>query len=184
MLQAFLKFLGGEPGLEKHMWLLLGKGFFMGIFLATYQVGSESLFIQKLGEDYLDVAFFVTGFLGILSTVIFVNLQARIKFSSLVVANIFVIFFFVAGTRAAFEFLSEDSIYYNYLPFILFVMMGPITAITLLGFWGVFGRMFDNRQAKKIIGGIDTGQLFATIIAFFSIPLITQLPYLSHNYPT
>jgi len=182
VLQAFLKFLGGEPGLEKHMWLLLGKGFFMGIFLATYQVGSESLFIQRLGEDYLDVAFFVTGFLGILSTVLFVNLQARIKFSTLVVANIFVIFLFVACTRSAFEFLGEDSIYYNYLPFILFVMMGPITAITLLGFWGVFGRMFDNRQAKKIIGGIDTGQLFATIIAFFSIPLITQLPYIDETY--
>ena len=183
MLQAFLKFLGGEPGEEKHMWLLLGKGFFMGIFLATYQVGSESLFIQELGEEHLDIAFFTTGFLGILSTIIFVNLQARMNFSSLVVTNIFLIFLFIAGTRTAFEFVTyAGTDQFHYLPFILFVMMGPITAITLLGFWGVFGRMFDTRQAKRIIGGIDTGQLIATIIAFFSIPLITRLPFIDQTY--
>lgn len=178
-----MKFLGGEPGEEKQMWLLLGKGFFMGIFLATYQVGSESLFIQKLGEEYLDVAFFTTGFLGIASTILFVNLQARMNFSSLVVTNIFLIFLFIAGTRLAFELVPQyGSGQFEYLPFILFVMMGPITAITLLGFWGVFGRMFDTRQAKRIIGGIDTGQLIATIIAFFSIPLITRLPFIDQTY--
>ncbi|MBV6646886.1 MAG: hypothetical protein KI790_15625, partial [Cyclobacteriaceae bacterium] len=185
MLQAFLKFLGGRPGEEKRMWLLLGKGFFMGIFLATYQVGSESLFIQELGEKYLAEAIFTAGFLGILSTSIFVTLQARINFSTLVVTNIFLIFLFIGGIRAAFEFTNYESLGdgdFKYLPFILFAMMGPITAVTILGFWGVFGRMFDNRQSKRIIGGIDTGQLSATIIAFFSIPLITRLPFIDTTY--
>ncbi len=184
MLQAFLKFLGGEPGEEKQMWLLLGKGFFMGIFLASYQIGSETLFLKVLGEAYLDKAFFTAGALGIVATGLFVTLQKRIRYSTLVVSNVFVIFLFIAGTRYAFELIPYETAEgeFSLLPFLLFVMIGPITAITLLGFWGVFGRMFDSRQSKRIIGGIDTGQLTATIIAFFSIPLITRLPFIDNTY--
>ncbi len=184
MLDSFLKFLGGEPGEEKQMWLLLGKGFFMGIFLATYQIGSETLFLKTLGDSYLDIAFFTAGALGIVFTGLFVTLQKRIRYSTLVVTNIFLIFFFIAATRFAFEFIDYKTVdgKFSILPFTLFVMIGPITAITLLGFWGVFGRMFDARQSKRIIGGIDTGQLTATIIAFFSIPLITRLPFFNDTY--
>lgn len=165
------------------MWLLLGLGFSMGVFLASYQVGAESLFIQTMGEEYLDKAFFITGALGILSTATFVFLQVRIKFSMLVIMNAFLILLFVAGLRASFYFFDfqEDGIIV-WFPFILFVMMGPITAITLLNFWGIFGRLFDTKQAKRIIGGIDTGQLTATMIAFFSIPVITRLDIFNDTY--
>ncbi len=184
MFDAFLKFLGGEPGEEKQMWLLLGKGFFMGIFLATYQIGSETLFLQVMGEEYLDIAFFTAGGLGIISAGLFVILQRRINFSTLVVSNVFLTFIFIAALRYSFEVLGYEATKgeFSMLPFVLFIMIGPITSLTLLGFWGVFGRIFDARQAKRIIGGIDTGQLTATIIAFFSIPLITRLPFINETY--
>lgn len=183
MFKAFLKFLGAEEGEDRQMWLLLGKGACMGVFLATYQVGSQSLFIQELGKHYLDKAFFATGALGIISTALFVFLQRKVNFSTLVITNTFLIFLFVAALRWAFEYLDYSAYTdFKILPFILFAMMGPVTSITLLGFWGVFGRMFDTRQTKRIIGGIDTGQLVATIIAFFSIPLITRLPFVNNTY--
>ncbi|MEO9870514.1 cyclic nucleotide-binding domain-containing protein [Ekhidna sp.] len=177
MVKAFLKFLGGEQGEEKKMLLLLGKGFFMGILLATYQIGAETLFLKVLGDEWLDVAFFSAGAAGIISTAIFVFLQRKINFSTLVISTTFVILIFIGVLRAAFEFVgyNEDiSGQFQLLPFILFVMIGPVTSIILLGFWGVFGRVFDLRQSKRIIGGIDTGQLMATMIAFFSIPLLTS----------
>ncbi|XOV95308.1 MAG: cyclic nucleotide-binding domain-containing protein [Bacteroidota bacterium] len=176
MLKSFIAFLGGEPGEEKPILLLLGMGFFMGIFLASYQVGSEALFLAKLGEEYLDIAFFTTGGLGILATYSFVLLQKRINFSTLAVTNLFITFAFMTVMRAAFEFThyDGDAEGFQILPFIMFVMVGPITALTLLNFWGIFGRMFDLRASKRIIGGVDTGQLIATILAFFSIPFITR----------
>ncbi len=184
MLKSFIAFLGGEPGEEKPIWLLLGMGFFMGIFLATYQVGSESLFLSKLGEEYLDVAFFTAGGLGILATYAFVLLQKRINFSTLVVTNLFLIFAFMATMRAAFEFTNYDGDVegFQLLPFLMFVMVGPVTAITLLNFWGLFGRIFDLRASKRVIGGVDTGQLIATILAFFSIPFIVELPFINDTY--
>lgn len=176
MLQSFLAFLGGEPGEEKPMLLLLGKGFCMGVFLATYQIGAETLFIQTMGKEYLDVAFFSAGFLGVLATGLFVQAQRKINFSTLVISNAFIIFVFIGLLRAAFTITDYDSSVegFQILPFVLFVMIGPITAITLLDFWGIFGRVFDLKQSKRIIGGIDTGQLTATMIAFFSIPVLTR----------
>lgn len=184
MLQSFLAFLGGKPGEEKTMLLLLGKGFFMGVFLATYQVGAETLFIATLGEEYLDKAFFIAGALGIITTALFVYIQKRSNFSTLVASNSLLIFIFIALLRAAFWYFDYDQLDdgFQVLPFILFVMIGPVTAITLLGFWGIFGRIFDLKQAKRTIGGIDTGQLTATMIAFFSIPLLTRLNLIDDTY--
>lgn len=158
------------------MLLLLGKGFFMGILLATYQIGAETLFLSVLGDKWLDEAFFSAGAAGIVSTALFVFLQRKINFSTLVISATFVILLFIGGIRAAFEFVGYDTEVtgqFQLIPFILFVMIGPVTSITLLGFWGVFGRVFDLRASKRIIGGIDTGQLMATMIAFFSIPVLT-----------
>ncbi len=184
MLKAFLRFLGGEEGEDQQMWLLLGLGFCMGVFIATYQVGSESLFLQTLGEEYLGRAFFTTGFLGIIITGLYVRFQTRVNFSTLAISTSFLVFIFVGGCRFAFYYIDyENYVGFAYLPFTLFVMMGPITALSLLTFWGLFGRLFDTRQAKRIIGGIDTGQLTATMIAFFSIPLITRyLPFIDTTY--
>ncbi|MEP4532200.1 MAG: cyclic nucleotide-binding domain-containing protein [Cyclobacteriaceae bacterium] len=184
MIKSFLAFLGGEPGEEKPMLLLLGMGFFMGIFLATYQIGAETLFLLQLGEEFLDTAFFTAGGLGIISTILFVYLQKKINFSTLIISNLFLIFLFMGAMRFAFQIVEYDTAAsgFKLLPFIMFVMIGPITAITILGFWGVFGRMFDLRASKRIIGGIDTGALTATIIAFFSIPLIQDIPGMGEAY--
>ncbi|MEO1256215.1 MAG: hypothetical protein AAFY41_15205, partial [Bacteroidota bacterium] len=138
----------------------------------------ETLFLNVLGDKWLDEAFFSAGAAGIISTAIFVYLQRKINFSSLVISTTFIILLFIGGIRAAFEFVGYDNSIsgeFQLLPFILFVMIGPITSIIILGFWGVFGRVFDLRQSKRIIGGIDTGQLMATMIAFFSIPLLNNI---------
>lgn len=183
MIKALLRFLGGDVGEEKQMLLLLGKGFFMGVMLASFQVGAEALFISELGEDKLSEAFFWAGGAGIVFTAFFVFLQRKINFSSLVTSVTFLILLTVAGVRLAFH-LNEYQINetYELIIFGMFVLIGPITSLILLGFWGIFGRIFDLKQSKRIIGGIDTGQLFATLIAFFSIPLLTRTNLINENY--
>ena len=112
MLKAFLRFLGAVDGEDSQMWFLLGIGAFMGFFLATYQVGSESLFIQTLGEKYLAESFFVTGALGVLTSVTYVYIQKKVRFSRLVIGNAAVITLIVCGLRLAFEFVEVgDPLY-------------------------------------------------------------------------
>ncbi|MEP2023900.1 MAG: HEAT repeat domain-containing protein [Reichenbachiella sp.] len=184
MLQSFLAFLGGEPGEEKPMLLLLGQGFFMGVLIASLTVGGETLFVSTVGEQYLARAFFLSGFLGIISAGLYVQFQKKINFSTLLLSVAFIVFLFIAGIRIAFWYTDykTDHLGFHYLPFILFVMMMPLISITVLSFWGVFGRIWDLKQAKRIIGGIDTGQLVATMIAFFSIPVLSALGLINETH--
>lgn len=154
------------------VFLLLGMGFFMGIFLATLDVGASSLFLNNLEGDQLEtqlpLAIITAGILGIIFTFLYNALQGRIKFASLAIGSMVIITSILIGFEWAFRTLdSLDQVY-----FFAFTFIVPSNFLVMLIFWGAFGRMFNLRQSKRIIGSIDTGQLVASIIALFSIPVV------------
>jgi ATP:ADP antiporter, AAA family len=155
---------------ETQVLYMLATGFFMGIFLATYQVTAESLFLNKLSGQ-LGNAILVSGILGILTTAVFSFAQNRVKFSSLTIVCILLIVILVTGLYTLYQTQTEG---HDAILFAMFSLIGPITAILLLCYWGVFGRLFNFKQSKRIIGWIDTGQLIAQILAYFVIPLTTR----------
>ena len=171
MVKALLGILNVVEGEEKPVLFLLGYGFFMGVFLAAYKIVATTLFLNQMHE-YLREAFFVSGLLGVLSTWFYSIFQNRVRYTKLIIFNIISIFLFIATVRILFIYTESE-----WLVFVLFVMLGPITSLLLLGFWGIFGRMFDLRQVKRIVGGIDSGQLTAIIITTFSIPFL--IPYIT-----
>lgn len=151
---------------------MLGTGFFIGIFLATYQVTAESLFLNKL-SDQLNKAFLVSGLLGIFTTAIFSYFQNRIRFIALSILSIVLI---IASTLSLYYFyhFGVEEIQDRTL-FLMYCLIGPITAVLLLCYWGIFGRLFNFKQSKRIIGWIDTGQLIAIVAANFLIPITSGL---------
>lgn len=172
MLKVLYSALNVRPGEEKQVLLLLGKGFFMGIFLATYQITAETLFLSRL-EAYLKEAILFSGFLGIITTALFSYLQNRISFAKLALGNLLLICITTLSIYIIFKTGNVDI--QDYLVFMMFSLIGPILAVCLLGFWGVFGRLFDLRQSKRIIGGIDIGQLSAAILASMIIPFLGSI---------
>ncbi len=151
---------------------MLATGFFMGVFIATYQVTADSLFLNRMGE-YLDKAFLAAGMLGILSTAIFSFLQNRIRFSILTLVVIGIIFSFTITVYWLLHFGDPD--WQGYVIFAMYCSSGPMVALLMLSYWGTFGRLFNFRQSKNIIGWIDTGQLIAAIVASFLIPFTAFL---------
>ncbi|MDQ3392698.1 MAG: MFS transporter, partial [Bacteroidota bacterium] len=168
-LRFFLKPLGVHQGEEVQVLLLLGKGFFMGIFIATYYTGANTLFLNTFDESYLSKAFIASGILGVISTYLFSRFQTVMSFSNLIVLNLLLIAIIICSLRLGFVY--TDS---KWLIFLTFILNVPLSALTLLGFWGIVARIFNLRQAKRIIGSIDTGQLLAIIIAFYATPIITS----------
>ena len=153
---------------ERPVSLLLITGFFMGIFLACFQVGAETLFLNRLSH-LLEEALLISGFLGIVTTALFSFAQNRISFSALSIINLVLVG--IVSLLLFFSLNYLDASYQDMVIFVMFSMLGPITAVLLLGYWGIFGRIFDLRQSKRIIGWIDSGQLIAALITFFVIPL-------------
>jgi hypothetical protein len=157
---------------QRQVAYMLATGFFMGVFIATYQVTADSLFLNLLGE-YLDKAFLITGFLGIISTGIFSVLQNYIRFSRLALIVASGVLIFTLGVYILLHTGNAD--WQKPLVFAMFCSTGPIIALLLLTYWGTFGRLFNFRQSKRIIGWIDTGQLIAAIAASFIIPITAAL---------
>ena len=177
MFKKLLKVIGTQPGEEKVVTLLLSHGFFMGIFVATYQLSAETLFTGILEfKERLDEAFLTQGFLGVITTFLFAYFQNRMKFSTLILFIYVSIFLYLVAILVYFKIYSHI-----YMIYLLFVMMGPLTALVLLSFWGIFGRLFDLRQSKRIIGGIDTGQLTGTILAFISVSLLSKFNVIDNS---
>lgn len=157
---------------QKQVAYMLATGFFMGIFIATYQVTADSLFLNRLGE-YLDKAFLITGLLGILSTGLFSFLQNYIRFSVLIILVGLGILAFTITVYSLLHFGAPA--WQKPIIFAMFCSSGPIIALLFLSYWGTFGRLFNFRQSKRIIGWIDTGQLIAAILASFLIPFTANL---------
>lgn len=178
MKKSFLSFLNVKREEETQVMLMLATGFFMGIFLATYQVTAESLFINRLKDHLLSYyklsnAILASGILGIAVTGLFSFAQNRVRFSSLTIVSMLTIVLLSTGLYILYHVGNE--IQHEIVLLAMFCLIGPITAILLLCYWGVFGRLFNFKQSKRIIGWIDTGQLIAQILAYFIIPLTSGL---------
>src|SRR5688500_5071548 len=88
---------------QKQITLMLATGFFMGVFIASYQVTADSLFLNRLG-DQLNKAFLIAGALGIITTGIFSFFQNWIKFTTLSLASVLLIFAFTLGAYLLLHF--------------------------------------------------------------------------------
>ena len=151
----------------------------MGVFIATYQITADSIFLNKMG-DYLDKAFLAAGFMGIVTTFLFSSLQNTVRFSVLTQISVAIIFFFTLSVYYLLHFGNPE--WQNTVIFIMYCGSGPTIALLLLCYWGTFGRLFNFRQSKRIIGWIDTGQLVAAILASFLIPFTSKLIADTSNY--
>src|SRR5688500_15723889 len=140
MLNRFIGSFQIQTQEQKQIILMLCTGFFMGVFIATYQVTADSLFLNRMGE-HLNKAFLIAGALGILTTAIFSFAQNWIRFTTLALGSVVLVFAFTLGAYWLLRF--GDPELHNTFVFALYCMSGPITAILLLSFWGIFGRLFN-----------------------------------------
>jgi ATP:ADP antiporter, AAA family len=169
MKDRLLRFLDVEPDEAGRVGLLFIMGIFMGLFIATISVASQTLFLTYFDEGKdLPEALFYSGLFGVIATVVYNFLQNRIPFPLLATISLLI----VVATTAFIEFgesyfaKPEDMYQFG------FTQILPFTFITFLVFWGSFSRMFNLRQAKRLVGVVDIGAMLTTIAAYFVIPIL------------
>ncbi|MFM8834538.1 MAG: hypothetical protein ACKOEV_13055, partial [Cytophagales bacterium] len=134
------RLLNVEPEEQVQVTLMLVMGFFIGIFVATYQVTAESLFLITLSSE-INKAFFVSGVLGIAFTLVFSFFQNKFRFVTLTVTSMVLIF---AGTAALHYFYHYGTAQlHQSVLLLMYCLSGPMIAILLLCYWGIFGRLFN-----------------------------------------
>lgn len=158
-----------EEGETGRVGLLLIMSFFMGAFLATFSVAAQTLFLSHFdGKHDLPKAFVISGVFGLVATILYNFLQTRIPFRVLAIFSLLTITAITAFIEFADHFGADpDQIY-----FFGYTQLAPFTLIILLVFWGSFNRMFNVKESKRLLGSVDQGALFASLISFFSIPFV------------
>jgi ATP:ADP antiporter, AAA family len=169
MKARLLRFLDVEPDEAGRVSLLFIMGIFMGLFIATISVASQTLFLTYFSESKdLPVALFYSGIFGVIATVVYNFLQNRIPFPLLATISLLIIVATTGFIEFGEGFFEKPEDMYEFG----FTQILPFTFITFLVFWGSFGRMFNLRQAKRLVGVVDIGAMLTTIAAYFAIPVI------------
>ncbi len=156
--------------------LFVFQSFFLGTFLGTFDVGANTLFLQAFDQTMIPKAIVISGITGILLTSLYSYFQNRIIFSNLAVINLLVVFVLTFLLRAGYFFTDT-----KWLAFALFVLMGPLNIIALVGFWGTVSRIFDLRQGKRLFGIIDTGQVIGVILSSWAVPFMVAQGFSAIN---
>ncbi len=159
--------LGISKQEEGPVYLLLLNSFFIGAFIASYDVASTTLFLDSFGEKYLNIAIVFAGMAGIITTYLYVRLQRVMKFSNLALLNFgFTMVSVILITIGLNVSKIEEIVFAS------FILLGPTNAILILSFYGTISRTFNLKDEKRITGTADQGQMLATTLAFFAIPFL------------
>ena len=176
MKNKFLHFLGVEPGEEAMVSLLLAQSVFLGLFYGAFDISAHSLFLAVFDETIMARAYVISGLSGILLTSLYSYIQARMQFKNFAVLNLS---FITILTLLLWVLLITFPI--KGIIFAVFVMMGPLNILAMLGFWGTTGRLFSLRQGKRLFSLVDTGQVIGIIISSYTIPVLLTFGFNTHN---
>lgn len=171
-----LSYLNVEEQEKVSVLLFLLQSVFLGFFYGAFDVGAHALFLDVYPDSMIPKAYVVSGLVGIIFTSAYTKLQNVISFKRLAILNFLFIALITSFLRLG--FLITDQ---NWLIFAIFIMMGPLNIIALLGFWGNASRIFTLRQGKRLFGLIDAGQIIGVILSSYAIPILLAVGFLQIN---
>jgi ATP/ADP translocase len=176
MRDKLFSLLGIESGEEAMVTMLLAQSVFIGVFFGAFDISAHSLFLSIFDEKMMAKGYVVSGVGGIILTSLYTWLQARIKFKNFAVINLIVVTLLTLILWVALILNPEP-----WVIFIVFIMLGPLNILAMLGFWGTTGRLFTLRQGKRLFGLVDAGLIIGIIVSCYTIPILLSFNFDSHN---
>ncbi len=176
MKDRLFQLLGIEPEEWSLVSMLLMQSIFLGIFYGAFDISAHSLFLSIFDEKMMARAYVISGLAGIIMTSLYTWFQARITFRHFATSNLVVLSIITLVLWLALLFNPSNTVVFT-----VFVMLGPINILAMLGFWGTTGRLFTLRQGKRLFGLIDAGLIIGVIVSCYAIPVLLTLNFQSHN---
>lgn len=176
MREKLFSLLGIESGEESMVSMLLTQSVFLGIFFGAFDISAHSLFLAIFDEKMMARGYVVSGIAGIILTSLYTWFQTRTQFKNFAVFNL------IAVTSLTFLlWIALILSPVKWVIFLVFIMLGPLNILAMLGFWGTTGRLFTLRQGKRLFGLVDAGLIIGIIISCYTIPVLLSFKFASHN---
>ena len=139
---------------------------FNGIFLAFYISIANSAFLSRWESKDLPLAYMVSGVLGFLVMRFYAKLERRFNFKKLLQGTLLIILGLVFIFWLGSGWSKSKNGWFSWM---MLIWMGPILTLLGLSFWGLAGRLFDLRQAKRLFGLISSGEVLSAILSYLVI---------------
>jgi AAA family ATP:ADP antiporter len=172
MRDNFFALPGIETGEKSTVSMLLTQSVFLGIFFGAFDITAHSLFFSVFDEKMMARGYVVSGLAGLIIISLFSWSQTKMQFRNIAVVNLFIV---TALTIFAWSLLILAPA--KLMIFIVFVMLGPLNIVALLGFWGTADRLFNFRHGKRIFRFIDAGLIIGVIIVSIAIPVLLSFKF-------
>ncbi|MCF6366423.1 MAG: MFS transporter [Bacteroidales bacterium] len=144
--------------------------FFTGAALAFFVTSATSLFLSSFEREMLPLAFIAAGVLVWLSGLLYSYFQKKYKYTSVLTGGLLLLLVSVLVFLSL--YIKTNSIITIFLLYAWIRVFAYMHAIT---FWGLAGRLFTLRQGKRVFGLITGGEVFASILSFFSVPFLLKI---------
>ena len=131
MRDKFFALLGIESGEKSMVSMLLTQSVFLGIFLGAFDITAHSLLLSIFDEKMLARGYVFSGISGIILISLFSWFQTKTHFRNFSIINLSVV-----TTLTFFLWSALILAPTKWMIFILFIMLGPLNIMALLGFLG------------------------------------------------
>jgi len=177
MRDKFFALPGIETGEKSTVSMLLTQSVFLGIFFGAFDITAHSLLLSIFDEKMLARGYVVSGITGILLISLYSWFQKRLQFRNFAIINLFVV-------TALTLFLWSSLILYpvKWMILIVFIMLGPLNLMALLGFWGTTDRLFTFKQGRRMFRLVDAGLIIGIIIISYAIPVLLSFKFKLDNF--
>ncbi|GAB3936542.1 HEAT repeat domain-containing protein [Larkinella terrae] len=164
---SIYRFLNLQTGEGKTVLLFVVYSLLMGGAVALFFASTTSLFLINFERTQLPIAFIAS---GSLVYVLGLAVQYLRRKASFLRVNGYLLAFMllsVAGLLVASASFQNKWVYFAlYLWNRVFVFIHGIT------FWATAGRVFNFGQTKRLLSFISTGDVIASMLSYFSVPLL------------
>ena len=156
--------------------MLLTQSVFLGIFIGTFDITAHSLLLSTFDEKMMARGYVVSGFAGILITLLYSRLQKTVHFSNLAFINLM-----SAGVVTLFLWCLLIFSPEKWMIFLVFILLGPLNFMVLTVFRGTTDRLATGQQENKIFRLPEIGLISGIMIISFIVPVLMLLKLQSHN---
>ena len=163
------KLLQIDTGNRPMILALLVQAGCTGVFTGTLELSGNAMFLESFGADKIPLAMMVSGAAGILITSIYSYFSKQLAVKPFGILNLVAVVAITAVLLTG-SFLLQKS----HFDFVVFVLMGPMILITLLGFWITVRGFLTPSKGKQLSGLIEVALVAGMVVAFLGIPLLVR----------
>jgi AAA family ATP:ADP antiporter len=140
-----------------------------GLFAGTLELAGNAMFLESHGAEQIPLALMVSGGAGILIAAIYSYFSKQLGVKSFGILNLVAVVAITTVLLLGSHFLKKPV-----FDFLLFVLMGPMLLITLLGFWVTVRGFLSPSKSKQLSGLIEVALVAGMVIAFAGMPILIR----------